>query len=104
MSMKFVIIQSAKAWHHELEKIFEAIDINAHSQMDVEGFMKNVEGNTDISNWFGSQKKPYDYMVSFTFLEEEKAILLLERIDEFNKSTEDVSPVNAYIVGVEKSV
>lgn len=102
--MKFVIIQCVKAYHHELEQIFKSIKINTYSEMDVEGFMKNVDGDSDFSNWFGSRKNPYNYMVSFTFLAEDKANELLQRIDEFNHGVEAISPMNAYIVGVEKFV
>jgi len=102
--MKFVVIQCAEAYHHELAQIFEEIHINAYSEIDVEGFMKNVDGNAEISNWFGSVKKPYKYMVSFTFLNEDKSDELLLRIEKFNKEIEVISPINAYVVGVEKFV
>ena len=102
--MKFVIIQCVKAYHHELEEIFKTIKINAYSEMDVEGFMENADGNSEFSNWFGSGKSPYNYMVSFMFLAEDKANELLTRINEFNQSIEAMSPINAYIVGVEKYV
>jgi hypothetical protein len=102
--MKFVIIQCVKAYHHELQQIFKSIKISAYSEMDVEGFMEQADGNTDFANWFGSRKNPYNYMVSFTFLAEDKANRLLERIDEFNHSIDAMSPMNAYIVGVEKFV
>lgn len=102
--MKFVIIQNLKAYHHELEQIFKAIDISAYSEMDVEGFMKNADGNSDISNWFGSKRNPYNYMVSFTFLAEDKSDELLQRIKDFNEGIEDISPINAYVVGIEKYV
>lgn len=102
--MKFVIIQSVKAYRDELGKIFRSIQINAYSEMDVEGFMKNADGTSDYSNWFGSMKNPYDYMVSFSFLAADKAEELLKRVDEFNKGIEGMSPINAYIVAVEKSV
>ena len=102
--MKFVIIQCVKAYHRELEEIFKAIKINAYSEMDVEGFMEQADGMTDFSNWFASGKNPYNYMVSFMFLAGDKADKLLERIDEFNHTVEGMSPMNAYVVGVEKFV
>jgi len=102
--MKFVIIQCVKAYRDELEKIFRSIQINAYSEIDVEGFMKNADGTSDYSNWFGSTKNPYNYMVSFSFLAADKAEELLKRIDDFNNSIQGMSPMNAYIVGVEKSV
>lgn len=102
--MKFVIIQCAEAYHYELEQIFKEIHINAYSEMNVEGFMKNVDGNVDISNWFGSEKKPYRYIVSFAFLMEDKANELLERINDFNDDVKTIRPVNAYVVGIEKYV
>jgi len=102
--MKFVIIQCVKAYHPELEKIFKAIKINAYSEMDVEGFMEQADGTTDFSNWFAASKNPYNYMVSFMFLADDKADKLLERINEFNNTVEGMSPMNAYIVGVEKFV
>lgn len=104
MPMKFVIIQSVKAYRDELEQILKAIHINAYSEMEVEGFMKNTDGTSDCSNWFAATKNPYDYMVSFSFLEADKADELLNRIDAFNQGIEEMSPINAYIVGVEKSV
>lgn len=102
--MKFVIIQCVKAYHHELEQIFRTIKISAYSEMDVEGFMEQADGNTTFSNWFGSQKNPYNYMVSFMFLAEDKADELLNRVDEFNHGIEAMSPINAYTVGVERFV
>lgn len=102
--MKFVIIQYVKAYHHELEQIFESIHINSYSEMDVEGFMKNVKGNSEVSNWFGSMKNPYNFMVSFTFLAADKADELLQRIKTFNDGAESDSQISAYVVGVEKFV
>ncbi len=102
--MKFVIIQCVKAYRDELQEIFKTIHVTSYSEMDVEGFMKNAEGTSEVSNWFGSTESPYDYMVSFTFLAAEKAEELLTRIDEFNNTIQDMSPMNAHIVAVEKSV
>ncbi|WP_163715196.1 hypothetical protein [Mangrovibacterium lignilyticum] len=102
--MKFVIIQCVKAYRDELEQIFKSIHVNAYSEMDVEGFMKNADGTSDYSNWFGSTKNPYNYMVSFSFLATDKADDLLKRVDDFNNSIQGMSPINAYIVGVEKFV
>jgi hypothetical protein len=102
--MKFVIIQCVKAYHHELRQILKTIKISAYSEMDVEGFMEQADGTTDFSNWFAASKNPYNYMVSFMFLTGDKADKLLGRIDEFNHTVEGMSPMNAYIVGVEKFV
>ena len=55
--MKFVIIQCVKAYHHELEQILKSIKINAYSEMDVEGFMEQADGNTDFANWVWLTKK-----------------------------------------------
>lgn len=104
MTMKFVIIQCLRAYRDELEQILKSISINAYSEMDVEGFMKNADGTSDDSNWFGSTKNPYNYLVSFSFLAADKAEELLNRIDEFNNTIEGMSPINAHIVAVEKSV
>ena len=43
-------------------------------------------------------------MVSFMFLAEDKSNQLLDRIQEFNDGIEAMSPINAYVVGVEKFV
>ena len=102
--LKFVIIQCAEAHHHQLEQIFEEIHIKSYSEMPVNGFMKSADGNSDISNWFGSSKNPYRYIMSFTTLEEDKANELLNRIKEFNNNSEGISPISAYISAVEKYV
>lgn len=102
--MKFVIIQSAEAYHHELEQIFRDIHINSFSELPVDGFMESADGNSDISNWFGSSKNPYRYIISFTFLEEDKADELLNRIKSFNNKAEGVSPISAFISAIEKFV
>jgi len=102
--LKFVVIQSAEAYHHELQQIFEEIHIKSYSEMPVEGFMESADGNADISNWFGSSKNPYRYFMSFTTLSEEKANKLLDRIEAFNKETEGISPISAYIAPLERSV
>lgn len=102
--MKMVIIQCVKAYKDELQQIFKSIHVNAYSEMDVEGFMKNADGTSDYSNWFGATHNPYNYMVSFSFVAEAKADELLSRIDEFNRGIEGMSPMNAYVVGVEKFV
>ncbi len=49
--LKFVVIQCAEAYHHELEQIFEEIHIKSYSEMPVDGFMKSADGNFDISNF-----------------------------------------------------
>ncbi len=102
--MKFVIIQSAEAYHHELKQIFRDIEINSYSEMPVDGFMESNDGNSDISNWFGSEKNPYRYFISFTFLEEDKANHLLARVKKFNDETEAVSPISAFSSSIEKFV
>ncbi len=102
--MKFVIIQCVKAFQQELNQILESVKIDAYSEIDVEGFMKNAEGNNGFPNWFGSHKNPYNYMVSFTFLAGDKAEELLKKIEEFNATIEDINPINAYTVNVEKYV
>ena len=102
--MKFVIIQCVKAYQGELQQIFKSIRVNAYSEMDVEGFMQNADGTSDYSNWFASTKSPYNYMVSFSFVAADKADELLKRVNEFNSGIEGMSPMNAHIVGVEKSV
>lgn len=102
--LKYVVIQCAEAHHHELRDIFEEIHINSYSEIPVDGFMKSADGNSDISNWFGSSKHPYRYIMSCSFLEEEKASELLERIKIFNKKAEAVSPINAYVMPVENHV
>ncbi|KJF42301.1 hypothetical protein [Draconibacterium sediminis] len=102
--MKFIIIQSAEAYHHELEQIFRDIHINSYSELPVDGFMESADGHSDISNWFGSSKNPYRYFISFTFLEEDKANELLERIKKFNEEAEGISPISAYISAIEKFV
>jgi hypothetical protein len=102
--LKYVVIQCAEAHHHELEEIFNDIHINTYSEIPVDGFMKSVDGTSDISNWFGSSKHPYRYIMSCSFLEEEKADQLLERIKEFNEEAEGISPINAYVMPVEKFV
>ncbi len=102
--MKFVIIQCVKAYQDELKRIFKSIHISAYSEMDVEGFMQNADGTSEYSNWFGATKNPYMYMVSFSFVAADKADELLKRVDEFNNTIQGMSPMNAYVVGVEKSV
>jgi len=102
--MKFVIIQSAEAYHHELKQIFRDIEINSYSEIPVDGFMESADGNSDISNWFGSEKNPYRYFISFTFLKEDKAEHLLARVKKFNEETEAPSPMSAYISSIEKFV
>lgn len=102
--MKFILIQYVKAYHPELEQIFSSIGIDAYSEIDVEGFMKNADGNCEYANWFASDRNPYNYMVSFSFLAEDKAEELLQRIGDFNAGIEGMSPINAYIMNVEKSV
>lgn len=102
--MKFVVIQSAEASHHELEQIFNEIKIKSYSEMPVDGFMESADGNADISNWFGSSKNPYRYIMSFTTLEEEKAHELLNRIESFNKESQEMSPISAYVAALERSV
>lgn len=102
--LKYVIIQCAEALHKELEGIFSEIHINAYSEIPVDGFMKNEDGNTDLSNWFGSSHDPYRYIMSCSFMEDDKADLLLERIKKFNATAEGEKPISAYIMPVEKYV
>ena len=102
--LKYVIIQCAEALHQELEGIFKEIQINAYSEIPVDGFMKNADGKTDLSNWFGSSDGPYRHMMSCSFMEDEKADLLLERIESFNAAVKGGSPISAYVMQVEKYI
>lgn len=102
--LKYIVVQCAEAYGQELDKIFNEIQINAYSEIPVDGFMQSADGNSEDSNWFGSSKNPYRYIMSFSFMEEDKADKLLKRITKFNHTIEGISPINAYVMPVEKSV
>ena len=102
--LKYVIIQYEESLHKELEGIFSEIHINAYSEIPVDGFMKNADGDTNLSNWFGASNEPYRYIMSCSFMEEDRADLLLRRIEKFNATAESEDPISAYVLPVEKFV
>ncbi len=98
--MKFIIIQCVKAYHPELEQLFGSLHIDAYSEMDVEGFMKNADGNSDFSNCSRQTKILTTTWYLFTFLAEDNAAYYLSD-PEFNDGIAGMARSTPYIIGVE---
>ncbi|WP_372751029.1 hypothetical protein [Labilibaculum sp.] len=102
--MKVVIIFCVSSFYDNLKKIYQIANISAYSEFDVKGYTKKADKNGGNSNWFASNKEYYDSTATFSFLSEDKALILMNQISEFNNTIDCCSPIHAYMLDVDKFI
>ena len=102
--MKVVIVLCVKAFHEELMKIFNELNILAFSETDVRGFKHEENQVSMVPNWFGSEENHYNSIANFSFVNEEQANMVLDKVALFNDSLDCCSPMHAFMLNVEKTV
>ena len=102
--MKVVIVLCVKEFRDDLNEILRDLDVQAYSETDVRGVKHEHQVGMQVENWFGSEENPYNSVANFTFVSDDKAELILERISQFNDNLECCSPMHAFMLNVEKKV
>lgn len=102
--MKVVIVLCVKEFHEDLKMIYKDLNILTYSETDIRGVKQEHDMGMQVENWFGTRENPYNSVANFTFLSDEKAQLILERVSKFNESLDCCSPMHAFMLNVEKAV
>lgn len=101
--MKLLIITAVKEYEKETVGLFKKANINAWSNLDINGF-KTADSENLISNWFSSSANNVRSIMFFTFADAEKIDVLLEEVKSFNDSGDGYNPIKAIVLNIEKSV
>lgn len=102
--MKVVIVLCVKEFHKDLKKIYKALDIQTYSETDIRGVKHEHDVGIQVENWFGTEENPYNSVANFSFLNDEKAELILKKVAQFNETLECCSPMHAFMLNVERAV
>ena len=98
--MKLIVVTGAIHFDKDIEKIFEAADIEVFSRSAISGHNKNEENDLS-ANWFAVSNEYQNSTILFSFTEKEKAERVLELVNRFNESIPSKSRVRAFIMSVE---
>lgn len=102
--MKVAIVLCVKAFKDDLKNIFKDSEITAYSEVDVKGISRKPCDTCEELNWFAPGQNYYESIAVFAFVEEDKGKVLLEKVDDFNKTVDCCSPVHAFMLSVDKFV
>ena len=87
----------------KIAKMFKDSNIPIYSKVDIEG-IKSGQKQVDLSNWFGGGVDADLSIMFFAFIADCNAEALYQKVEEFNKDEDRISPLHAFQVPVEKFI
>ena len=101
--MKLVVIMSLEAYAGDLEKIYTDHRVPVFSETEIKGFRLEDFG-VGKRDWFSRPHTPLYSILTFAFVDADKAGELLDAIDDANKTIASESPIRAFQLDVERSI
>lgn len=101
--MKLIIVTAIASHQQEVLKLFKASGIEAFSSSEIDGY-KNGSSLIAAHSWFPSQPGGNESLLFFSFTEEEKVSLLIEKIKTFNTEKANYNPIRAAVIAIEKFI
>lgn len=101
--MKLIAIMSLDTYRDDVHALLREREIAVFSELDIEGYHQlSSEGASPA--WFGSGTPPTDSTLTWAFLEEEQATLLMDAVATFNEKRDLERPVRGFELNVDRSV
>jgi hypothetical protein len=97
-----LIITAIAAYEKDIVDILKESKINAFSSTNVLGHVNNHDPHLE-DNWFGNEKKDYNSMLFFAWVESDHANLAFERVEAFNAQLESRSRIHISILNIEQN-
>lgn len=100
--MELLIITAIKEYEEVIKTILKGANVISFSAMPVMGFHNNA--NEDMkSNWFARDKGESESMLFYAFVAKNNAKLVLNEIENFNKTNEVLTKIHAAVLDIKES-
>lgn len=101
--MKLVAIMSLDTCRADIHALLRERKVEVFSELDIEGYHQSSGAGASPA-WFGGSPTATDSTLTWAFLEEQQADVLLDAVADFNESNDPDRPVRAFAINVERSV
>jgi len=101
--MKLVAIMSLDTCRPDIHALLRDREVEVFSELDIEGYHQSPTAGASPA-WFGGGAPATDSTLTWAFLEEPQAEVLLEAVADFNEDNDPERPVRAFALNVERSV
>jgi hypothetical protein len=101
--MKLVAIMSLDAYRDDLHALLHEREIEVFSELDIHGYHQSSDAEASPA-WFGGGSPPTDSTLTWAFLDEEQADILLDAVAALNEQQNLDRPVRAFQMNVDRAV
>ncbi len=100
--MKLVAIMSLDAYRDEVHDLLRDRAIEVFSELDIKGYHQSSATGTS-PGWFGSGTPPTDSTLTWAFLDDDQAAMLMDAVVAFNEKRDLERPVRAFQMHVDRA-
>lgn len=101
--MKLIAIMSLDAYRGDVHALLREREIEVFSELDIEGYHQSSSAGAAPA-WFGGGTPPTDSTLTWAFLDEEQATMLMDAVADFNEQRDLERPVRAFQMDVDRAV
>ncbi len=101
--MKLVAIMSLDAYRDDLHTLLREREIEVFSELDIEGYHQSSAAGASPA-WFGGGTPPTDSTLTWAFLADAQADVLLDAVADLNDRRDLERPVRAFQMDVGRAV
>lgn len=101
--MKLVTIMSLNAYRDDIHALLREREIEVFSELDIEGYHQPLSAGASPA-WFGGGPPPTDSILTWAFLEEAQAEVLMDAVADLNEHRDLERPVRAFQMDVDRAI
>lgn len=101
--MKLVAIMSLDAYRNHLHTLLREREIEVFSELDIQGYHQSSAAGASPA-WFGGGTPSTDSTLTWAFLDDDEAIMLMDAVADFNEGRDLERPVRAFQMDVDRSI
>lgn len=101
-NMKLLIAIAVAEYRERLQEFFSEHKVSFYNEIEMKG-MKKLEKQHRLGNWFGQRTMGVDNIAFISFIGDEQAESLLEKLMQCKAEMPQCN-INAYVIDVEKGV
>lgn len=101
--MKLIAIMSLDTYRSDVHALLREREIEVFSELNIEGYHQ-LSAKGAAPAWFGKETPPTESTLTWAFLDDEQADVLLEAVTDLNEQRDLERPVRAFAMDVERAV
>jgi len=102
--MKLVAVMSLDSNRKALHRMYREHSIQVFSEIDIKGYHHTQSPSAADVGWFGHASHPAYSTLTWAFLPEDQAELLLDAIATLNADADPKHPIRAFQMPVDRSI